>query len=230
MRQRFLKRWCWLLLLIPALVFMGSHAAFAAPRCPPPEQPARLNIKTAPAKVIYKTGHSRSDLERMQRARGRHQGAGKWRVLGLTLTEFRYAIKTSARLIPISGGGYCAQPVSYDLTIGFSDFLVHIDRQYRRGSCEFAAIRDHEISHVTLFRSNLSRYMPIIRREARNAAASVRSVTVRDPDSGAERLQDQMQRRMNPLISKLNREADSSNARIDTPDSYRHVHMLCDNW
>ena len=225
-----MKRWYSLFLLLPALVLAGSHAAFAAPRCPPPAQPARVNITTAPAKVVYKTGHSRSDLKRMQRAKGRHQGAGNWRVLGLTLTEFRYAIKTSARLIPMNGGGYCAQPVSYDLTIGFSDFLVHIDRQYRRGSCEFAAIRDHEISHVTLFRSNLSRYMPIIRRQAREAAARVRSVSVRDPNSGAERLQDQMQRRMNPLISKLNREADKSNARIDTPGSYRNVHMLCDNW
>jgi hypothetical protein len=230
MKQGRMKRWHFLLFLIPALALADINAAFSAPRCPPPKQPPRLHIKTSPAKVIYKTGHSRNDLLRMQRAKGRHQGAGNERVLGLTLTEFKYAIKTSAKLTPINGGGYCAQPVSYDLTIGFSDFQVHIDRQYRRGSCEFAAIRDHEIAHVTLFRSNLSRYMPIIRRQAREAAASVRSITVRDPNSGAKRLQDQMQRRMNPLIRKLNREADTSNARIDTPDSYRNVHMLCDNW
>lgn len=222
-------------LLIAALLISGIPAfapgpAFAALRCAAADKPARINIKTIPAKVVFRTGHSRRDLQRMQRAKGRHLGGRNWRVLGLTLTDFRYAIKTSARLIPQAGGGYCAHPVSFDLSIGFSDFLVHIDRQYRRGSCEFAAIRDHEIAHVALFRSNLSRYLPLIKRQARAAAAALRPVAVGDPDSGAKHLQNQMQRRIDPLIKKLNRDADASNARIDSPQSYRNVQMLCDNW
>ncbi|NQU56216.1 MAG: hypothetical protein HQ513_03200 [Rhodospirillales bacterium] len=224
-----MRRWHFLFFLVSVLPIPVS-TSFAAGRCAAAAEPTRVNVKTSPARIVYKTGHSRSDLERMQRAKGRHQGGGNWRVLGLTLTEFRYSIKTSAMLMPLSGGGYCAQPVSYDLTIGFSDFQVHIDRQYRRGSCEFAAIRDHELSHVALFRSNLSRYLPMIKAKARASAIAVKPVAVGDPDSGAKRLQDQMQRRINPLITKLNRDADTSNARIDTPNSYRNVHMLCDNW
>jgi hypothetical protein len=222
-------------LLLPALLIAGifalsSNLTFAAVRCAAPDKPARINIRTIPAKVVFRTGHSRSDLQRMQRSKGRHLGGGNWRVLGLTLTDFRYSIKTSARLIPLPGGGYCAHPVSYDLSIGFSDFLVHIDRKYRRGSCEFAAIRDHEIAHVALFRSNLSRFMPLIKRKARAAAAVVRPVAVGDPNSGAKLLQNQMQRHIGPLIKRLNAESDASNARIDTAKSYRNVQMLCDNW
>jgi len=217
------------LVLIVVGVFAAQPVA-AAPRCPAAKEQARVHFKTTPAKIIYKTGKSRRDLERLQQSRGRQPGRGDWRVLGITLTEFTYAIKTSAMLIPVDGGGYCAQPVSYDLTVGFSDFLVHIDRQYRRGSCEFAAIRDHEIAHVGLYKGYLDRYLPSIRRQARNAAAQVRPVLVGDPDSGARLLQDQMQRRITPLIKKLNRAADVSNARIDTPQSYRNVQMLCDNW
>jgi len=219
-----------LVLLVSGTLFFAPDPTYAAVRCPAPEAPARVNIKTVAAKIIYKTGKSSSDLQRMQRQRGRLQGAGNWRVLGLTLTEFRYAIKTAAMMIPVKGGGYCAQPVSYDLSVGFSDFQVHIDRKYKRGSCEFAAIRDHEITHVTLFRSNLSRYLPLIKRQARAAATAVKSVAVNDPDSGAQNLQDQMQRRMGPLIKKLNRDANTANARIDTAKSYRNVQMLCDNW
>lgn len=230
-----MKFWPAPLLLLPALLIAGIPAltwapAFAAGRCPAADKPARINIKTLPAKMVFRTGHSRRDLERMQRSKGRHLGDGNWRILGLTLTDFRYSIKTSARLVPLSGGGYCAHPVSYDLTIGFSDFLVHIDRQYRRGSCEFAAIRDHEIAHVALYRSYLSRYLPLIKRQALAAAAAVRPVAVDDPDSGAKYLQNQMQRRIGPLIKKLNAESDASNARIDTAKSYRSVQMLCDNW
>jgi len=223
-----MKHYLSLLFIVPVLLL--SESAAAAGRCAKATQTARVTINTTAAKVIFKTGHSRSDLARMQRAKGLHQGAGKAQVLGLTQTEFGYVINTSATFTPVSGGGYCAYPVSFDLSVGFSDFLVLIDRQYRRGSCEFAAIRDHELTHVTLYRSNLSRFLPLIRRQARIAAAAVKTIAVGDPDSGARALQDQMQRSINPLIARLNREADVANARIDTAKSYRNVHMLCDNW
>jgi hypothetical protein len=204
--------------------------AAADSRCAPLKKAAKVKIKTSDAKVIYKTGHSRNDLERLQRLRGRHAAKGNWRVLGLTLTDFKYSIKTSVRLVPIKGGRYCAEPVTYDLSIGYSDFLVYIDRKYRRGSCEFRAILNHENAHVALYRGYLTRYLPTIRRLARNAAGGVRPVVVSTPDLGAKYIQDRVQRRIVPLIKKLNKEADASNARIDTPQSYRNIQMLCDKW
>ncbi len=172
----------------------------AAGRCPVPDRPAKINFKTSPAKVIYKTGHSRADLERLQRTRGRHAARNDWRILGLTLTEFRYSIETWVNLVPIKGGRYCAEPVSYDLDISYSDFLVYIDRKYRRGSCEFRAILDHENAHVALYRKYLTRYLPSIKRQARNVAARVKPVVVSTPDRGAKYIQDEMRRRINPLI------------------------------
>ena len=212
------------------LTSLSATTAFADSRCQPLKKPARVNFETSPAMVIYKTGHSSSDLERLQRMRGRHASKGNWRVLGLTLTDFKYSIKTSVRLIPIEGGRYCAEPVTYDLSIGYSDFLVYIDRRYKRGSCEFHAILNHENAHVALYRGYLTRYLPNIRKLARHAAAGVRPVVVTTPDLGAKYIQDQVQRRITPLIQKLNREADASNARIDTPKSYRNIQMLCDKW
>ncbi len=216
-----------------SILFMAT--VLAAPvaadsRCPPMKKPAKVNFKTSSAKVIYKTGHSRRDLERLQRLRNRHASRDNWRILGLTLTDFKYSIKTSVRLLPIKGGRYCAEPVSYDLSIGYADFLVYIDRKYRRGSCEFRAILNHEDAHVALYRAYLTRYLPKIERQAREAAARVRPVVVSTPDLGAKYIQNQVQRRIEPLIKKLNREADDSNARIDTPKSYRNIQLLCDNW
>jgi len=217
-----------LVITVSATLWTGPAAA--DDRCPAPAKSASVKITTSKANVIYKTGHSRHDLERLQRSRGRHAAKGNWRILGLTLTDFKYAIKTSARVISISGGRYCAQPVSYDLTIGYSDFLVFIDRKYRPGSCEYRAIRNHEDAHVALYRGYLTRYLPTIKRQAQAAAAGVPSVIVSTPDLGAKYIQDQMTRLIAPLVQKLNREADVSNARIDTPKSYRNVQMLCDKW
>jgi len=204
--------------------------ALADSRCPAPDKRVKINITNTPAKVIYKTGHSRSDLERLQRTRGRHANKGNWKILGLTLTDFKYSIKTSARLLQIPGGRYCAYPVSYNLNIGYADFLVYIDRKFRRGTCEYRAILKHENAHVALYKGYLTRYLPSIKKQARAAALGVRPVVVSTPDLGAKYIQEQVQRRIRPLIQRLNREADQSNARIDTPRSYRNVQLLCDNW
>ena len=217
-------------LVVTGIFIFTPVQALADGRCPAPDTAVKINIKNTPARVIYKTGHSRSDLERLQRTRGRHASNANWKILGLTLTDFKYSIKTSARLLQIAGGHFCAYPVSYDLNIGYADFLVYIDRKFRRGSCEYRAILKHENAHVALYQGYLTRYLPSIKKQVRAAAFGVRPAVVSTPDLGAKYIQEQMQRRIRPLIQKLNREADHSNARIDTPKSYRNVQLLCDNW
>ena len=217
-------------LLVTGAFIFTSVQARTNKRCPAPDTTVSIYVKNTPAKVIYKTGHSRSDLERLQRTRGRHASNGKWKILGLTQTKFKYSIETSAKFKKTAGGRYCAYPVSYNLNIGYADFLVYIDRKYRRGSCEYQAILKHENAHVTLYKSYLKRYLPYIKKQAQTAALGVRPVVVSTPDLGTKYIQKQVQRRIRPLILKLNREADHSNARIDTPKSYRDVQFLCDNW
>ena len=217
-------------ILLVFLLAFYTGAALADSRCPPLTKSPIVNIKNSPARVIYKTGYSSKDLERLQRARGRHATSGNWRILGLTLTDFRYALKTSVQLTAIPGGRYCAEPVSFELDISYKDFLVYIDRKYPPGSCEYKAIPDHENYHVRLYRGYLSRYLPTIRQQARHAAATVPPVVVSSPDRGAQYIQNQMQRRIKPLIDRLNRDANISNAKIDTPKSYRNIRLLCGNW
>jgi hypothetical protein len=217
------------LVITGAFIFAPVQAR-ANKRCPAPDTTVKIYVNNTPAKVIYKTGHSRSDLERLQRTRGRHSSSGKWKILGLTQTDFKYSIKTSAKFKQTTGGRFCAYPVSYDLNIGYADFHVYIDRKYRRGSCEYRAILKHENAHVTLYKSYLKRYLPYIKEQARAAALGVLPIVVSTPDLGTKYIQEQVQRRIRPLILKLNREADHSNARIDTPKSYRDVQLLCDNW
>ena len=199
-------------------------------RCPTPDAVVSVSIKNIPSKVIYKNGHSRSDIERQQLKRGRHVSKGKWKILGLTQTEFKYTLKTSAKIKKITGGSYCAYPASYDLEIGYTDFVVYIDRKYRPGTCEYQAILKHENSHIAIYKNYLKRYLPDIKRRVRTAALSVQPVVVSTPDQGTKFIQEQVQRQIRPLIERLNREADYSNARIDTPESYRKIQLLCENW
>ena len=217
------------LIIISAFILIPSQAQ-AYKRCPATNSSVKINVKNTPAKVIYRTNHSRSDLERLQLRQGRHTSRGKWKILGLTKTEFKYSIKTIANFKKIAGGHFCAYPVSYDLNIGYADFLIFIDRKYPPGSCEYQAILKHENAHVTIYKSYFKRYVPYIKKKLRAVALGVRPVVVSTPNRGIKYIQEQVQRRIRPLILKLNREADHSNARIDTPKSYREVQLLCDNW
>lgn len=220
-----------LLTLISIWVFaFFPFQAQSKTRCPAPDSRVKVNVKNTPAKIIYKNSHSQNDLARLQRKRGRHWSGGKWKIAGLTQTDFKYSLKTSARFKKIAGGRFCAYPVSYELTIGYADFLVYIDRRYRPGSCEYRAILKHENAHVAIYKNYLKRYLPYIKKQVWDSALRVRPVEVSTPDLGTKYIQEQVQRRIRPLILKLNREADQSNARIDTPKSYRQVKLLCENW
>ena len=198
--------------------------------CPAPDSKIKIIVKNTPAKIIYKNSHSQNDLARMQRTRGRHLSRGTWKIAGLTQTDFKYSIKTTAKFKKTARGRFCAYPVSHELSIGYADFLVYIDRRYRPGSCEYRAILEHENAHVAIYKSYLTRYLPYIKKQVRASALKVHPIVVSTPDLGTKYIQEQVQRLIRPLILKLNREADQSNSRIDTPKSYRAVQLLCDNW
>jgi hypothetical protein len=216
-------------LIIWDFTFSTSQAQ-ANKRCPAPDSTVKISVKNTPAKVMYKISYSRNDLERMQLRRGRHSSRGAWKIAGLTQTDFKYSIETSAKFKKTAGGRFCAYPVSYELNISYADFLVYIDRKYRPGSCEYRAILKHENAHVAIYEGYLKRYLPYIKKQVRAAAMAVRPVVVSTPSLGTKYIQEQVQRRIRPLIQKLNREADQSNARIDTPKNYRKVQLLCNNW
>lgn len=177
-----------------------------------------------------KTRHGRSDLMRIHRNQLKRPLPKNWRPLGLTLTDFRFSIRTAVKATTNGDGRFCVYPDRFDIDIGFSDFIVYIDRQYPKGSCEYRAIREHEDTHVSLYRSHLSRHEKNLKRTIKDTAASIKPIIVRSPNQGARQIQRKMQTRISPIIKRLNRQADDANARIDTRESYRDVQALCDNW
>jgi hypothetical protein len=210
--------------------FAIPQTADAAPSCAPSPDPVRVNIKSDPGKVVFRTDHGRSDLKRLHSRNARVPGAGNANPLGLTLTDFRFTIKTTVMLQPLGRGSYCATPESFDLTIGYSDFIVYIDRRYGRGSCEYKAIREHENTHVSLYRAYLQRHLPELRKRAKAEALRIKPIQVRHPDAGAKYIQDQLQAKISPIIDRIGSEADAANANIDTARNYRDIQLLCDNW
>lgn len=189
-----------------------------------------INIQNPKGNVVYNSGVSRNDLVRIQQSRSRGVQQGYLKPLGLTLSDFTFQIGTSARLLPQPDNTYCAYPRSFDITIGYSEFKVYIDRRYGKGSCEYQAILEHENTHVSLYRSNMARNLPDLQRAVYSAARSITPVIVNSPQQGAQYMQGQMAKKLRPLVARMSRGAEIANAKIDTPVSYNQVQGRCRNW
>ena len=148
----------------------------------------------------------------------------------MTLSDFKFQIGTSVNLLPADGGGLCVYPNSFDITIGYAGFKVYIDRRYGKGSCEYRAVLNHENEHVSLYRSTMARSMPDLQRAVYSAARRLTPVVVETPDQGAQYMHKKMHVMLKSHITRLSRNADVANARIDTLTSYNRVHARCRNW
>ncbi len=198
--------------------------------CAAVAQPVSINIQNPKGSVVYNTGVSRNDLVRIQKSRSRGVQNSNWKPLGLTLSSFLFQIATSVKLLPIADDKLCAYPDTFDITVGYTGFKVYIDRRYGKGSCEYRTVLEHENGHVSLYRSNLARNLPDLRRAVHSAARRIGPVIVSSPNQAARYMQRQMERKLKPLVARLRRGADLANARIDTAVSYKRVQGRCRNW
>lgn len=225
----------WRRLCLPAAAVVVFAAGFpalsaAAQRCPGAADPVELKFQTFSGEASYRTGHSRGDLQRIQRGHGGAGSAGGWYPLGLTLTEFKMDMRLNVKIYPLSRNGFCAVPETLDIRLSYPDFTVYIDRRYRRGTCEYRAIRDHEDQHVAVYRQELERFEPWFRKRLVAIIQRLKPVAVADPERAAALVQARIKYKVAPLLRKVQDATDSANARVDTPSNYRLIHSRCRNW
>ncbi len=211
-------------------LFFAPSPVSAAPACPGGDQPARVSVRTDAGKVTYRSGHTRSDLERIQK---RHRGAGKagaWFPLGITLANVQIDMRMTVSTFQLGRSRYCAVPATVEITMAYPEFLVYIDRRYRRGTCEYRAIRDHEDTHVAIYREKLARYGPWVRERMERAVRGLEPVIMSTPGHVQERVKARLEMKIAPIIDKFHRITDLANAEIDKVSDYRGIQARCGNW
>ncbi len=181
-------------------------------------------------RVVHRPGHTRSDLKRIQNHHGGKETKRGWYPLGLTQAEMRIDMRLGVRVVPVSGRRFCAVPKSVEVTAGFPTFVIYIDHKYRRGSCAYRAILDHEDEHVAIYRGTLERYAPWIKARLSLEALRLRPVHVGSQARAAERVKKLLMGKLRPLVKKMETAAELANAEIDSVISYRAIHAKCRKW
>lgn len=210
------------------LAFAGTPAMAA--RCDALGTSVQVSVKTNAGKVVYRTAHGRADLDALQQRHGGNRSAIAGHPLGLTLAQFQVDLLTRVKILSLGPNQHCAALANVEVTLTFDDFQVYIDRRYKRGSCEYRAILEHENQHVRLFRDSLERYQWEVRGVVEDAARRISPIIVARPNNAPALLQGKVKQMIQPTIARMNRAADAANAAIDTPGSYASVQRRCTNW
>jgi len=219
-----------ILVFLTVAVFSTSQTSVAAPRCPGATEPVQLTVTPFFGKIIYRMGNTRGDLKRI---RDRHAGRNlpsQWYPLGLTQAQFEIRLNTNVTIQPLRTQRYCAFPHALEVNIGYPSFTIWIDRRYRRGTCEYQAILDHEHDHIRIYREQLRLHIDQFHLDIARILRRLRPATISSPNLAANQVQARLTQRIRPLVRKLEKITDSANAAIDTITSYQAIHDLCRNW
>ncbi len=208
---------------------MAPVPALAAP-CPVADVLPRVSLQINSGRVVYNTRKSRQQLRRLQGQRGGPSRKRGWHPIGLTLTELKFRMKISINTLPRKGSGHCATVNEVEADLGYGDITVYVDKRYRKGSCQYRSVIEHENEHVAIFRSTLDLYAPRVEDRLTRAAEKLKPASANTPNQAAERLQKALQRQMESLFKEMNRVLDSKNNGIDTAANYKREQARCSKW
>lgn len=79
-------------------------------------------------------------------------------------------------------GGYCVVLKRIDASIGYSDFLIKIDKSHKYDSCSYDAILNHEKKHIDAYLSVTDDLNSDIKNSVFNAADSIMPVFTQNRD------------------------------------------------
>ncbi len=208
----------------------ATRPAAAAPACAAEAGAIRVNLRTEPGRVSVRNGHGGRDLQRLQRKYGSARGAPGWHLLGLTVAEFRLDMRTTVTVRPFRDDWYCVRAATVDVTVGYPDFVVYVDRKYRPDTCEHRAVVDHEQAHIAIYRSILARFAPWVRDRLVDAVRRLGPVVVDSRAQAATLVQDRLSEKITPSLAKLHEATEAATDRIDPRDIDRTITGQCRNW
>lgn len=213
-------------LLSVGLLPVGKPAAAA--QCPPvglavPRPTVRLEVSVA--EPVVHNHHSRDEIAALA---GRVPMRGKLDA-GLTRTETQVAVTPTVSLVMPPNGRACVMLASVEASWRMVSATIDVAAEYRPGSCEYAAVLEHERDHVRLTRRAFDAHAARLEARLREQAAAVRPF-VADAGDAAQAVTDRLMAVARQVMDQFREESRRVNGAIDTAESYRAVSAKCRQW
>ena len=216
---------------VAAMLLLLAFPAMAAERCPPvgtaqPRREVTLTASTAP--VVYRNDQSRAQITAL---------AGRQNVplhifnTGLTRHHTEFRVSPEFWWVELGKGRRCIGIGRVEAKWAISETIVDVAAEYRPGSCEYRAVREHEEEHVTLTKRAFDTIAPRMKARLDTLVARVEPfVTELSADDAGNQLLKSLMDGTKGVLDEQERLRHDLNAAIDTPESYRRTTALCRNW
>ena len=191
-----------------AFFVVGLGCLVAAPfaeatLCPSPRIKPKIRVSVEPGDVSWDYSLDEAEIKAVTDEQ-RGYVAGPWhRPIGLTTSEFgaRYSTSFSIRK---ATGGYCAYLAEAEVTVGYEQTIVYINRDYPEGSCQFQVVYEHELEHVRVNHETLKAYKPKIIKALKRMIRSKGGIFVHRKEEARSAYLLAIRRSLDPVLDQIN--------------------------
>lgn len=215
-------------LAVVVLVAAPANAAEPCAGVQPQAPQVKVDLKRGP--VVYHTGLSREQIAALKGRRAKTAQTSSWKPIGLTVADIKYATRISVKLLGRDGNRICVGLASVEATMGFDKLDVYISSNFRKGTCPYQIVYEHENKHVVIFQNTVARFGPLLRHKLETEARTMRPVVATSMEQAARIFKSRLHGKTTALFQDLNRALDSANGALDTPRNYSLEQARCEKW
>jgi hypothetical protein len=216
-----------------AVIYLGlAIAPVAAAECRKPknEPQTGINVRLIESEPTYNNDKSLSEIQKLGASALTSESHKGQTILGLTMTELNSSQKHEIRWLEMGGTPTCAWLRNFNLQISFTRFDVFIAKEYKPGSCSYAAILAHENQHVAIEKEMAE----LLRRESlaklKNLEQKLTTTTTRTKDEMEKFLSSVLKPMLEENMATYAERRKKAHAKIDTKESYAKVRASCKDW
>ena len=153
------------------------------------------------------------------------------RTRGLTTTSLSYRTKLSYQGYSLPDGTFCEGPMRAEVSVGYPGAVVYVAVEYPPSSCEYAAVMEHEMTHVAIYRTNLTDEIPRLRQALERALSGPEfPLLVSTSDGAVEYMKTLVKRTVEIELNDMTERRTAQDRLLDSPASYAYTQNRCRGW
>jgi hypothetical protein len=193
--------------------------------------PPRILVQGIPFTTILDHSTSVEDLTAIGPPRLNSLGVGVAYTQGLVVAQLASTTDYGMISEQLPDGSWCTRAETVKIMFGApTPATVHVASQYPLGSCAYAAVLEHELKHVSMYRRVIATMQPWLQQNVPSVAVPAASAAGPTAQASQDAFVAKMKAAVDPLIAYAHSYADGWSKSVDTPQEYARVHSLCTEW
>ena len=215
--------------LIGFLLISGSSADAQNRRsCPALQKKIEFSVQTRSRPIDYDVSLNQQQLARLANRFKSSRLKSNERALGLTSSHHSVGFNMNSQVARLGPNRYCARVQSVDVEILVKKLKVYILGKYRRGTCQYKAVVDHE--HVATFQQGIEELEQTFNDRLWRILRNLKPGYGSTPNQASQRAFKILGANLNRMKAPIERRMNSRNRQIDTPLSYQLLTQQCSRW